>query len=531
MKDRIIEQATGRKESERLAKLSSYKILDTPQEREFDDVAELASHIGSAPVAYIGFLTSTEQGFKAAVGFSFDRVPLGHTYCQQILRSGEPLVIPDTRANDAFRPPAGIPEIEDASGRVQREIRLYVGVPITSEDGYVLGTLCVVDYEPREKVSETVVTMLERLARQVSGQLELRRANRLLYNERDMFSVLFEAAPAPLVLVKEGRIVRANYAFAVMVTHEETTGLEDREVSSFFEELPASSDEGFRTDVRDQLGDTRPVLAYVTRLRSGDGVYDLVAVNDISDRIEKERVLTEQRQKAENANRIKDTFLSLVSHDLKSPLSGIFTMLDLLSKASDSFSPEELQETIYEMRTSASVLVEMINQLLNIHRLQSGHVELDLEPVSLKAVCEQVTLTLRSQFSEKQVNLDFDIPDDARIVADAGLLREAVFNLVGNAAKFSEPHGRVRVWARERRIAVEDDGDGVAEEDRSDLFRHEVKTSRPGSAGERGTGLGLPLVADIMRAHGGEVFLDEEYRGGARFVLEFPEFPQSDRDN
>ncbi len=494
-------------------------------------MAELAAHIGSAPVAYIGFLTSTEQWFKAAVGFSIDRVPLGHTYCQQILRSGEPLVIPDTRANDAFRLPSGIPEIEDVSERVRREVRLYVGVPISSEDGHVLGTLCVVDYEPRDQVSETVVTMLERLARQVSGQLELRRANRLLYNERDMFSVLFEAAPAPLVLVKEGRIVRANYAFAVMVTHEETTGLEDREVSSFFEELPASSEEGVRTDVRDELGGTRPVLAYVTRLRSGEGVYDLVAVNDITDRIEKERVLTEQRQKAENANRIKDTFLSLVSHDLKSPLSGIFTMLDLLSKASDSFSPEELQETIFEMRTSASVLVEMINQLLNIHRLQSGHVELDLEPVSLKAVCEQVTLTLRSQFTEKQVYLDVDIPDDARIVADAGLLREAVFNLVSNAAKFSEPHGRVRVWARERRIAVEDDGDGVAEEDRPDLFRHEVKTSRPGSAGERGTGLGLPLVADIMDAHGGRVFLDEEYHGGARFVLEFPEFPPSDWDN
>ncbi|HKK47976.1 MAG TPA: ATP-binding protein [Alkalispirochaeta sp.] len=525
MKERFIDQTTGRSESERLAKLSSYRILDTPQEQEFDDVAELAAHIGSAPVAYIGFLTATEQWFKARVGFSLDRVPLRQTYCQQILRSGEPLVIPDTQADGAFRLPAGIVDSEAASVESGAQVRMYVGVPILSEDSHVLGTLCVVDYEPRDTVPEVVVAMLQRLARQVSGQLELRRANRLLYDERDTFSVLFEAAPAPLVLVKEGRIVRANYAFAVMVTHEETTGLEDREVSSFFEELPASSDEGFRTDVRDELGGTRPVLAYVTRLRSGEGVYDLVAVNDISDRIEKERVLTEQRQKAENANRIKDTFLSLVSHDLRSPLSGIFTMLDLLSKASDSFSPEELQETINEMRTSASVLVEMINQLLNIHRLQSGHVELDLEPVSLKRVCEQVTLTLRSQFAEKQVHLDFDIAEDASIVADAGLLREAVFNLVSNAAKFSEPHGHVRVWSRGTRIAVEDDGNGVPEEDRADLFRHEVKTSRPGSAGERGTGLGLPLVADIMEAHGGRVFLDEEYRHGARFVLELPEFP------
>ncbi|MEX2444186.1 MAG: ATP-binding protein [Alkalispirochaeta sp.] len=528
MNDRTIEPANGIRESERLAKLYSYKIVETPREQDFDDVAELAAYIGEAPVAYIGFLSATEQWFKASVGFSVERVPRGDTYCQQILGSGKPLMIPDTRADHTFRPHSGIPEIEDQTSRLRREIRFYVGVPIESDDGHVLGTLCVVDYEPRRDVPTTTVSMLERLARQVSGQLELRRANRLLYDERDMFSVLFEAAPAPLVLVRDGRIVRANYAFAMMVTNEEVSALEGQDVSTFFEELPGSSGEGLRTEVRDELGGRTPVLAYVTRLKSRDGVYELVAVNDITDRIEKERILTEQRQKAENANRIKDTFLSLVSHDLRSPLSGIFTMLDLLSKASDSFSPEELQETIYEMRTSASVLVEMINQLLNIHRLQSGHVELQLEPVSLKTVCEQVTLTLRSQFAEKDVSLDFDIPDDAGIIADAGLLREAVFNLVSNAAKFSDSHGHVRVCARDRWIAVEDDGNGVAEEDRPDLFRHEVKTSRPGSAGERGTGLGLPLVADIMEAHGGRVFLDEEYDRGARFVLEFPELSPTD---
>lgn len=518
-----MDQATDPREAKRLAKLHSYKIIETPREQEFDDVVELAAFVGHAPVAYIGFLSATEQWFKAAVGLLAERAPLGHTYCQRILGSGKPLVIPDTKAKGTFRPPTGIPELEDLEKGIRREVRFYVGVPITSEDGHVLGTLCVVDYEPRPEVPDQIVSMLERLARQVSGQLELRRANRLLYDERDTFSVLFEAAPAPLVLVREGSIIRANYAFAMMVTNDQVSALEGQDVSSFFSDLPTSSGDGLRTEVRDELGGSTPVLVYVTRLTSGDGVYDLVAVNDISDRVEKERILTEQRQKAENANRIKDTFLSLVSHDLRSPLSGIFTMLDLLARASDSFSPEELQETIHEMRTSASVLVEMINQLLNIHRLQSGHVELQLEPVSLKRVCEQVTMTLRSQFAEKQLVLELDIPEDAAIIADAGLLREAVFNLVSNAAKFTRPKGQVRVRARETTIVVEDDGSGVPEEDRPDLFRHEVKTSRPGYSGERGTGLGLPLVADIMDAHGGRVFLDEDYVAGSRFVLEFPE--------
>jgi signal transduction histidine kinase len=530
VKDRTIEQAVGSRESERLAKLHSYKIFETPREQEFDDVVELAAFVGDAPIAYIGFLDATEQWFKASVGLSVSRVPRESTYCQHILSTGKPLVIPDTRADDAFCPPTGIPSVEEQSDGSRREIRFYVGVPILPDDGHVLGTLCVVDYQPRSGVTDAVVGMLERLARQVSGQLELRRAFRLLYDERDMFSVLFEAAPAPLVLVRDRSIVRANYAFAMMVTNEEVTALEGRELSDFFGELPRSGDDGLRTNVCDELGGTIPVLAYVTRLQSEDQVYDLVAVTDISDRLDKERVLTEQRQKAENANRIKDTFLSLVSHDLRSPLSGIFTMLDLLSRASDSFSPEELQETIEDMRTSASVLVEMINQLLNIHRLQSGHVELQLEPVSLESVCSQVTLTLRGQFSEKEIRLETDVPDNAATIADGGLLREAIFNLVSNAVKFSEPHGCVRICARDNWIAVEDEGPGVADDYRPDLFRHEVKTSLPGSAGERGTGLGLPLVADIMDAHGGRVFLDDGYDRGARFVLEFPEEPLSDSD-
>jgi signal transduction histidine kinase len=248
---------------------------------------------------------------------------------------------------------------------------------------------------------------------------------------------------------------------------------------------------------------------------------DLIAIVDITDRKEKERVLQEQQIRAVNAGRIKDTFLSLVSHDLRSPLSGIFTMLDLLARSSEEFSREELDEAIHDMRASAAVLVEMINQLLNIDRLQSGRVDLEIDDVDLRKSIEQVLLTLTSQIKEKGIVPVVEVPPGAVIRADPGLLREAVFNLVSNAIKFSPDCGRIVFRHGNGWISVEDEGPGVPEEFRADLFRHEVKTSLPGSRGEPGTGLGMPLVADIMEAHGGHIEIDDGYTAGARFVLTF----------
>ena len=509
-------------ELERLSELQSYNILDTPSEREFDDIVDLAAYIGGAPISYIGFLDGVRQWFKAARGFHPEPVPQEQTYCRFVVRSSAPVVIPDTREDLQRRPPDGVARIVPSGQEEPREVRFYVGVPILSDSSHVLGTLCVVDFVPRRMVPEHLVPMMERLARQVSGQLQLRRANAWLYEERDTFSTLFEAAPAPLILARDDEIVRVNWAFASMTTDHDSSWVEGQAVSTFLDTDESGHDRPYESVVRTEFGQEIPVLVYTTALRTGQRTYRLIAIADIGDRKEKERVLREQRVKAENANRIKDTFLSLVSHDLKSPLSGIFTMLDLLARGGDVFSDEERHKTILDMRSSAAVLVEMINQLLNIHRLQSGNVEIHPEPFDVKRSTEQILLTLRNQADEKDLILDVDMPDGYQLVADPGLAREAIFNLISNAVKFSPTGGRLRVVVDGTTIAVEDEGPGVPADVREDLFRHEVKTTLPAPSGERGTGLGLPLVADIMEAHGGSVTLDASYDRGARFVLWFP---------
>jgi signal transduction histidine kinase len=508
-------------EAARVGDLEAYRILDTPAESEFDDIAVLASHVSGCPIAYVGFLDGQREWFKATVGFEAAEVPQRDTYCQFVVEDRRPLTILDSRAPGAPMPAGGIPKAVTPDGDV-REVRFYVGVPIVSANGHVIGTLCVVDWKPRESAGAVLLDMLARLARQVSGQLELRRTNAALFVERDTFSILFEAAPAPLVLAQDGVILRVNYAFAAMVSDRDPASLTGVPITSFVEGLPVEYEEHpTESTVRTEIGGRVPVIVYRTRLRAGSSMNDLIAIVDITDRKEKERVLQEQRMRAVNAGRIKDTFLSLVSHDLRSPLSGIFTMLDLLARAGDSFSREELDEAIHDMRASAAVLVEMINQLLNIDRLQSGRVDLEMEDVDLRKSIEQVLLTLTSQVKEKRIVPVNDVRGTAVVRADPGLLREAVFNLVSNAIKFSPEGGRIVFRHGDQWVSVEDEGPGVPAEFRADLFRHEVKTSRPGTRGEPGTGLGMPLVADIMEAHGGRIEIDDEYTAGARFVLTF----------
>lgn len=497
--------------------MRSLHILDTPAEQEFDDIVALAAEIADTESAYVSFFDEARQWFKATVNLNLVEVPRERTVCQYILFHGEPLVIQD---------PDAIEQVPDEVRGIVRgsDIGFYAGVPIFSDSRQVLGTLCVVDSRRKDAVCPRLVEHLERLSRQVSGLLALRRANALLFEERDTFSILFEAAPAPLLMVRDNAIVRANFAFAAMVSDRDAAELEAMDPRQYLQELPAAGDSSIETNVVNELGELVPAIVYQTSVVTGRRDYQLLAIADIRDRKEKERVLDEQRLKAENANRIKDTFLSLVSHDLRSPLSGIFTMLDMMSRDVDSFSRDELNEAIGEMRNAAAVLVEMINQLLNIHRLQSGTMEIEPEVVLLAPSVDRVLLTLQAQMREKSVSVEVDIdPPDAALYVDGGLVREAIFNLLTNAVKFSYPGGSIRLRYRPWTLSVEDDGPGVPEEDRENLFRQDIKTSRPGTSGERGTGLGLPLVADIMRAHGGSIELDTGYAGGSRFVLHFPD--------
>lgn len=156
-------------ESDRLAALRSYEILDTPTEPLFDGVARLASTICQTPIAVVNFVGEDRQWFKAEVGIGRRELPVGVSICRHAILQEDLFVVPDLRDDDRF---ARNPLVDVDDG-----LRFYAGALLTTPQGFPIGTVCVLDREPRpEGLTETQADVLRTLARQVMGELELRRA-------------------------------------------------------------------------------------------------------------------------------------------------------------------------------------------------------------------------------------------------------------------------------------------------------------------------------------------------------------------
>lgn len=170
-----MEARLPRNESARLESLRCYQILDTPPEREFDDITFLASKLCEVPIALISLIDSDRQWFKSGCGIDAAETPRNVSFCAHaILEPDRPLVVTD---------PLHDPRFSDNPQVVDGDIKFYAGIPLQTEAGIALGTLCVVDHRPRE-LTAAQIAGLEALARQVISQLELRKASRELDEAR-----------------------------------------------------------------------------------------------------------------------------------------------------------------------------------------------------------------------------------------------------------------------------------------------------------------------------------------------------------
>lgn len=492
----------------RLQELHSYDILGTHRDKAFDDLTSVAAALFDVPIAYISFIDKDRQWMKSTIGIDVNEVPREFAFCSHVVAGKKVVQVPDARDDERF--------YDSPYVTGEPNIRFYLGAPLKTARGNVIGTICVVDDAPRE-LDDQKVDALNVLARQVMAQLDLRRGNRVLLEERETFTKLFEAAPVPLLLVRNERVERSNRTFDLLVAGTvPAPGMNGTPLRKLLADDSTDTDTSTLRRLRTLQGEEIPVTVAVTDLKLGRSVYRLFALSDQSERLEKERVLEEARYQAENAGRIKDQFLSMVSHDLKSPLSGMFTMFDLLARNPDSFSQEEIRDVYRGLKGTTAVLLEMINQLLNIHRLQSGRIEVQREPVPVRMIADQIALSLSRPMAEKEITLLIDIDPSLEKSMDLALYREILFNLISNAIKFSNPGGTISIGLDGDAIVIADEGIGIPEEDIPYLFDKMQKTSRKGTGGEAGTGLGLPLVYDIIQAHRGTIAIDSAPGRGTR---------------
>jgi PAS domain S-box-containing protein len=248
-------------------------------------------------------------------------------------------------------------------------------------------------------------------------------------------------------------------------------------------------------------------------------------LTDITERKTAEEQLRQAKEVAEEATRMKDRFVSLVAHDLRVPLTTCSLTFQLLrDELSATLAPRH-EELFQALTNSSESMLHMIDDLLLVGRLQSG--ALRPKPRFLGAASLRAALVGLEQLArQKQIALTIDLPGDFRVYADPDLLGEVLQNLVTNAVKFTNPGGSVQVLSPpdgNTTLAVRDSGIGIEDRQLAGLLSPEIQRSTPGTAGERGTGLGLRICRDILAAHGGTLLLESRPGQGTTAHIRLPQ--------
>jgi len=251
---------------------------------------------------------------------------------------------------------------------------------------------------------------------------------------------------------------------------------------------------------------------------------DLAAALEQRDRLLRE-VEETSRQLAE-VSRHKSEFLANMSHELRTPLNAIIGFSEVLVEKMFGELNDRQEEYLNDILSSGKHLLSLINDILDLSKVEAGQMELESGQFSVREALENGLTMLKERASRHGISLGLEIDPDLHLIeADERKVKQVVFNLLSNAVKFTPDGGRIEVTAHqldsEIRIAVRDTGIGIAPEDQERIFE-EFRQVGQGSAKAEGTGLGLALTRKLVELHGGRIWVESELGVGSTFTFALP---------
>ncbi len=273
-----------------------------------------------------------------------------------------------------------------------------------------------------------------------------------------------------------------------------------------------------------------PVEISLSPVSTREGTFVSASVRDSTERKTLERQLRELNAALEAANQAKDSFLASMSHELRTPLNAIIGFTGtLLMQLPGPLTPEQ-ERQLGIVQSSARHLLSLINDILDLARIESGKIELAFEPISAKDIVNEVSSSLAALAIEKQLEFTTQVTDDGDpITTDRRALSQILLNLTNNALKYTESGSvRIDVWATIHNeqsavaFSVSDTGIGIKPDDQERLFKAFEQLDRSSTRRYEGTGLGLYLCRNLAILLGGELTVTSEIGKGSTFTFTLP---------
>jgi signal transduction histidine kinase len=226
-------------------------------------------------------------------------------------------------------------------------------------------------------------------------------------------------------------------------------------------------------------------------------------------------------------NVIKNRFLGMAAHDLRNPLTVIKGYVDLFNSGMLGPIPNEHQPIFQAMNKSCRRMLELLNDLLDLSAIESGHLSFELRPDDLLSLLRESGESGRLMAALKTISLHLDLPDDLPPVRmDRNRIDQVMGNLLSNAVKFSPPGTEIRVSVRLDgdwvRVSVQDHGQGIPTDELAIIFQEFARTSVRPTSGENSTGLGLAIVQRLIEAHRGSIQVESQVGKGSTFTFSLP---------
>ncbi|MFN7097167.1 MAG: ATP-binding protein, partial [Gammaproteobacteria bacterium] len=282
-----------------------------------------------------------------------------------------------------------------------------------------------------------------------------------------------------------------------------------------------------------------PIEISLSPLKTDEGLLVLAAVRDITERKKletqlrtKNEELEIQNRRVQEANRLKSEFLANMSHELRTPLNGIIGFAELMHSGKVGTVSADHKEYLGDILSSSRHLLRLINDVLDLAKVESGKLVFYPEKVDLGRLINELRDIMRTLIAQKQITVTIDIdPTVGEIIIDPSKLKQILYNYLSNAIKFTHENGKIDIIVRNHgegqfRIEIKDTGIGIKKEDFNLLFTEFQQLDAGSTKKFQGTGLGLALTKRLVEAQGGEVDVESVYGEGSTFYAILPKISQ-----